>query len=999
MTFINKFIKYILFISLFFFLFKGENLLSQDAHGSYLSVFDFKGNIQDTMGNYEIELSEKNTFGDNVGEESLDLKGDAWVKIDNKLSDALFKNDKSVIKIRFKTLTSPSTDKNRRFIFGMMPQNNPGGDGNESEFAGGGDTLSVALDINDEADGFILNALFGNRSISFAEIKNFSAQTWHEVEVVINLNNDMPSAIFSLDGVKFPKITFQAEEDEEVYDIRGLREHLQKQSFYIGVEPIQIKTTGQDEVYDGIHDPSETDISVDYIKFKALSDGESVSDYEVVRDLLIQFTQYVSGNIDLSAAQQKTLMDSYDLEWEGSYEKVKSEVNNFLTSFDDNRQILFSQTRDEIYPSSMGYPEQLAFNIRQWIHDNLFKVGNISSVKGLSFPSAEVFPGLPKVGAPRVTSVDVSINGTYVSDITMGNPPALRLTGYYAAPGEVVTVEFDSSAIGKGLNIIIGAHIFDTEGRQKFNRFPRVSKKFPVESTSVDVANPFGGSVIIEIPDGVQLGEINVRIKNAINAPFYSTRSTNKTTTEEWNDDLSNAYLPWIEMESEKFIIIAPMALYDGKNPSAILGEWDAIMDSFSIAGGRPLERSRGEGVLVDSMLFMGGTMAPASYPINVNLDVYDLGEKRYQTATHPDIWSNPFNPKPSDTDTGKSKFIVLHELGHRALIPQLWEEHETIPNLPTVAAYNLAYGMDLTGDAFYYSLQQHLTLDQAALDWMISPNFRGNKRIGFDTVDFNNDGQELRYQSRGHAKYIDIADLFGWDEFSKIHKVFYDAANIHGSTVERGNLPRDDYYIRVASIALNKNLAPLFQFWGIIPSEALVRELSFLPTPEVIKTRLEHYKTLIPANNADFVSYYSTLDGHFGHQKIRYDNLSINYSESIAASIAFQIDGIIAKYFVSPENKSAPRFKEEASYKAFPIGQAFSFKLGVEDADTPQNKLSFKLISFPDSHGKFSLERSSLVIFWSTFLELGPAITNTPILVVKLVNVTDEFFGSAFDK
>ncbi|MDE1045431.1 MAG: M60 family metallopeptidase, partial [Nitrospinaceae bacterium] len=977
---------------------KANDILAQGTGDTYMSAFEFNGNTQDSAGDYKIELEEKITFGGGVEKESLDLVGDAWVKVESKLNDKLFENDKCRIKLRFKTLNSADGDSGRRFIFGIFNQREPGGSGGDWDVGGyhSGDRLALALDLNGEGDEFQFVAEFGNQSINFAALKSFSAQTWHDIDIILNLGTEHRSAIFTLDG------TIAKIELEDDYNIEALKEHLQKQSFYIGVDPVQISTTGQDEVYDGIHDPSETNISIDYLKFQFQDQSTLVGDSEVIRDLLVKFTQYVSGALDLSNDQQKALIVAYSLEWDGSYEQVKTEVSNYLAAFDASRQVLFSKTRAEIDPRTMGYPEQLAFNLRQWIHDELFKIGNISAVAGVNFPSAEVFPGLPKNGAPRVASVDVSVNGSYVSDKAVGNEDArhaIRLTGFYAAPGEVITLEFDSSSVGKGLNIVVGAHIFDTEGRQKFNRFPRVSKTFPVTSASVDVANPFGGSLMIEVPDGVELGEINVKIKNAINAPFYSTRSARKTTTQEWNEDLSNAYVPWIELESDKFIVIAPMSLYQGGDPATILSEWDNIMDAFSIVGGRPLERSRGEGVLVDSMLFMGGTAAPASYPINVSTDVYYLGADRYVAGTHFDVWSNPFNPKPSDTDTGRSKFIVLHELGHRAMYPQLWEEHETNVNLPAVAAYNLTYGMDLTTEAFEHSIHQRFTMDEAAVDWMISPNFRGNKRMGFDLVDFEGtEGQELRYQSRGHAKYVDIAYLFGWDEFSKIHKVFYEMGRIMGRRITAlvDARERDDYYIRVASIALNRNLSPLFHFWGIIPSEELVRELSVLPTPEMIKTRLEHYKTLIPANNSEFVSHYTSSGAPDAHQKIRYDNLSKNYNENLSDSIVFQIDVIIAKYFES--NKSAPEFTEDPSYKSYPVGESFSLTLGVEDSDTPQNRLSFLLVV------NSGIRDMSMLPEWFKFNEQTGEISGvsekeyqTPELSIVVSDVAHTVYSGAF--
>ncbi|MGY8945373.1 MAG: hypothetical protein ACKVKK_07130, partial [Flavobacteriales bacterium] len=235
----------------------------------------------------------------------------------------------------------------------VFNQLEPGGNGGDWD-PYGGDGLALALDVNDEGDQFQFVAKYGDQSINFAALKSFSAQTWHDIDIILNLGTENRSAIFTLDG------TMAKIELEDDYNIEALKEHLRKQSFYIGVDPVQISTTGQDEVYDGIHAPSETNISIDYLKFQFQDQSTLVGDSEVIRDLLVKFTQYVSGALDLSNDQQKSLMVAYSLEWDGSYEQVKAEVSNYLAAFDASRQVLFSKTRAEIDPRTMGYPEQLA---------------------------------------------------------------------------------------------------------------------------------------------------------------------------------------------------------------------------------------------------------------------------------------------------------------------------------------------------------------------------------------------------------------------------------------------------------------------------------------------------------------------------------------------------------------------------------------------------------------------------------------------------------------
>ena len=69
---------------------KTNDIFAQGTGDTYMSAFEFNGNTQDSAGDYKIELEEKITFGGGVEKESLDLVGDAWVKVESKLSDELF---------------------------------------------------------------------------------------------------------------------------------------------------------------------------------------------------------------------------------------------------------------------------------------------------------------------------------------------------------------------------------------------------------------------------------------------------------------------------------------------------------------------------------------------------------------------------------------------------------------------------------------------------------------------------------------------------------------------------------------------------------------------------------------------------------------------------------------------------------------------------------------------------------------------------------------------
>ena len=105
-------------------------------------------------------------------------------------------------------------------------------------------------------------------------------------------------------------------------------------------------------------------------------------------------------------------------------------------------------------------------------------------------------------------------------------------------------------------------------------------------------------------------------------------------------------------------------------------------------------------------------------------------------------------------------------------------------------------------------------------------------------------DSNQLHYQHRGHAKYGDIARLFGLQGLSSVNAEFYEPGVEQQARSEcssfKSVVDRDDY-IRAASKALNVNMTPLFHFWGINPSDALVEELSSYPSSPAIYLSLIH--------------------------------------------------------------------------------------------------------------------------------------------------------------
>jgi hypothetical protein len=198
--------------------------------------------------------------------------------------------------------------------------------------------------------------------------------------------------------------------------------------------------------------------------------------------------------------------------------------------------------------------------------------------------------------------------------------------------------------------------------------------------------------------------------------------------------------------------------------------------------------------------------------------------------------------------------------MGHAQLYSKFPGEEEAAVNLLSAAIYNRLYGMDLD-QAFGESNfnQPYITRDQAAMHWMVTPNFRAGNPMDIS----NTTKDEVRYQHRGYGKYIEMAALFGWEALDS----FFRKENLDFIAQAPGDgLSEVDSRILRFSKTTGADMRPLIHFWGVHPQNAAALKSRIqaenLPASKLICDRLTHYKAILPANNAQFVAHGNVLLG-----------------------------------------------------------------------------------------------------------------------------------------
>ncbi len=489
--------------------------------------------------------------------------------------------------------------------------------------------------------------------------------------------------------------------------------------------------------------------------------------------------------------------------------------------------------------------EYAMFAIQQGLIDQAYTPKNLKKFRrildGARFETAACFPGAvePPKNPDQVHSVQIRASQptAWGSPVSGRDNPARRPTGCYLPPGCIAEVAVPRSMVDQGYAIRVGAHSWDLIKKPQIKRLDRVSLVFPITESRTLIANPLGGGIYIEVPYEADAGVVTVQLRNVVRSPFFSAKSFDRTTAGEWKQQ-RKLPAPWADFETDKFMMQVPTAWLDEiDDPETLMQDWDKAMDAVSELFGHPLERPKHVLYLQADVTMRGSANFPG-YPQSN----YAYNPHQPENCRHKWMLKGP----------QYANWTVFHEVGHAQFFSKFRGEIEAVVNLPHVAVMNRKFGWSLD-EAFGSAVNnmKHLTLDEVAVMWLVTENFRDGKEMCHS----NKPGDEFKYQHRGFGKYVEIANLFGWDALGR----FWHEENVNwrpGDQVPQNNDPVDERILRL-SRAAGADLTPLIHFWGIPPQHpkklaAAMRREGLKPSKNIYD-RLQHYKTVIPMNNTEF--------------------------------------------------------------------------------------------------------------------------------------------------
>ena len=366
--------------------------------------------------------------------------------------------------------------------------------------------------------------------------------------------------------------------------------------------------------------------------------------------------------------------------------------------------------------------------------------------------------------------------------------PDLYSTGYYLKAGNTMHIKVTSSITchTHDWSIIIGSHTDDLTSLKHWKRMPKISIRQRLRSSFI-VTSPFGGLVYLELESSCgQASSIDIVLDNVFQSPYFdvtSRKSVSSWATRRYADG------PWAEIAGEFVTITLPSsAIRALMNPGPVMRMWDRLWIEYNNLRGTNIRHHKRQRIVADVQPFNG--YMHAGYPIVTHLDIADPNASCFVlNTTHLQL---------------HGLWALFHELGHN-LQNDKWTtsgQREVTVNIFTV------FGLDVTTKHGYiHFLSNHIASVRHYLEGSIH-----------DISTLNKD------PFAALSIYVQLAESFGWDSYRKFFRAYENS-----KLVVTDDQNKTDTIFTLFSRTVNRNLAPMFIFWGIRFSVAAYREVASL--------------------------------------------------------------------------------------------------------------------------------------------------------------------------
>lgn len=835
--------------------------LSQYQHRSSSIVnaeYLFEGDVADESTEYDLQVlgEAESLFVDRDNSQAFSLEGRTWLEVPSGMPENLQLDDSFKVSVDF-YFRDTGEDESVRVIL------------SNKDWAYDVPGLKITAfneKVEWQPEGIIFaqfNIGVGTREIA-TRFFDLPMDQWHTATVDIDFQAN--TVAFGINGREVIKSLTESEGGEAV-DPSQFISWMAETPLRVGVHQ---SADGEDPEWRNEYDIANgngttSNLAQVYIDNLIIQSPKPDGDVGSVTSALSAFTDHLTGQAPLDdlALDEQLVVLRQNLDGT-DFADFATQAKAFVDAHESVNgaiyEIEYRNNLDSVYYDELPAVSRAYIDLGVWLMTGGLNTSNVSSAEGLTYIEHTEWPGALAANAERVSEGTADIRAQFVRDpaYLMGGmrlePDSelaahlYRPTGFHAPAGELVTITVPQSVVDSGLHMRIGSHADNHMALSSTSRFPVLSVNYRIESTSFQVVSPFGGNIYVLVPQDTDLGWVEFEFDGAVRAPYFSTREGYETDVADW-ETIREYPGVFADLESDKFMVSVPSSqLLDFNQPVELLDRWDEIMDILQTLHGRPFVRSRAEAYVLDATQLVVGSF-PGGYPVTPGL--YAEGENGIT-----DGYYTPFaalNDKSWEEDTGM--LIMLHELGHHHYGRFILEgEQEAYVNVPAAAVLNLLYGLDYD-EALKYSGYQEFSRTDAAIDWMMTYNFLNGNPIGYNP----NGTIETSYQARGHAKFVDLANIFNtWDVLGDIYETYYNEDLASGNPANTQVGVTHDAFLEDASNAIGCNLASLFHFWGIVPSEELATTLSAMSVCDGALERVEHYLDSVPRTNEDLREFHT---------------------------------------------------------------------------------------------------------------------------------------------
>jgi hypothetical protein len=408
-------------------------------------------------------------------------------------------------------------------------------------------------------------------------------------------------------------------------------------------------------------------------------------------------------------------------------------------------------------------------------------------------PAAATFPGTVPAGG-RVTAALTLPVRVGANDLLEPEPVYRRPhgTGLYVPPGEKVVISLTGPDSLRHLEAQIGVHSDDLTHLPKFSREAfDLTRHFELSHGRTEIYSPYGGLLLLNIPDTTALKELRVTVSGAVRAPRFEL---GKTSLADWTQTIRQYPAPWAELVSDNVSLTVPAARIRAlADPAAVLAFWDTVLAADARLAALTVPRRHAERIVVDQEVAYGYMFTAPDRIVMPN------------DASCPQMLDVAFMQK-----TGN--WGLFHELGHRH---QFWGIDfeglgEVSTNLYTMYVFDQLLHKGLFNHPQISSRQE--VADKATWYMEDKPDFEHWKKDPFLAL----------------SMYVQLIHAFGW---APIEQVYRQYRQLPKSQYPATEAAKRDYWFTAISTATRRNLVPFFAQWKVPVGEEAAKAVAAYPT------------------------------------------------------------------------------------------------------------------------------------------------------------------------